>query len=124
MSRYQPRKALERINVAEHGQSVHGMPHSEPFALHGRAAYPLAMHAAGAKRQPLHDAGGKQVAGRFAGHQADTRAHPRAIPRVDASRKSTRTCKASCAAGWATCKSRIVPTIGRASVKEEVCQYV
>ena len=117
-------QALERVDVAEHGQGMHGMPGIEVAGLHLRPADAFATHRRVAGLQAGDDATGQQVARGLARHHADALAHcaspncpaalragsparlwrpagghGRMMPREATSRKSRKTCNGSATPG-------------------------
>ena len=64
----QARRPAQRIDVAEHGQRVHGVPGLEAFPGHGRAADAPGPDLRIARPQAAQHARRQQVAGGFSGH--------------------------------------------------------
>src|SRR5690606_30109569 len=93
----QTRQALEGVDIAEHGQRMHGMPHIETGLLHGGPPDAFAAHARQPLLQTLNDPAGQQVARRLSGDQPDADRHQRTMPRPGRSMKDASTSMASLA---------------------------
>ncbi|CFP62139.1 Uncharacterised protein [Bordetella pertussis] len=106
VGRQQAGNPLERIDVAEHRERMHGVPGLEAARRHLGPAYAGAVHAGCPGLQAGDDAPGQQVARRLAGDHAYAQAHGRMMPRVEASRKSSMVCRCSATSGSACWRAR------------------
>src|SRR5690606_24806244 len=92
------------------------MPGFETGRVHGWPANPLTTQIGLRGAQAIDDTAGQQVARGLARDHADSDGHGRMMPRVEASKKSIRTCSASAASGCDCWRAR---SSARASSNEK-----